>query len=127
MATQTLTATQLATDGTGTNLTALLTQPTTGTTVLQFQNTLNTILLVQPSATAQTITVEVSCLVDGETVTAFPAVSLTSTDMYTFGPYHSVIDVNGTNLVNVYLGSLPSTPDTLADLLVGVITIPGVF
>jgi hypothetical protein len=122
MPTQTLTATQLAVDGAGTNLTALLAAPTTGTTVLQFQNTLNTILLVVPSASAQTITVEVSCLVDGETVANFSAVTLTSTDMYTFGPYHSVIDATGTNLVNVSLAA-----DTLTDLMVGLITIPGVY
>ena len=122
MPTQTLTATQLATDGTGTNLTALLSQPVTGTTVLQFQNTLNTILLVVPSAAAQTVTVEISCLVEGQTVASFPAVTLTSTDMYTFGPYHEVIDVNGTNLVNVSLAA-----DVVTDLLVGLITIPGVF
>ena len=121
MATQTLTATQLAVDGAGTNLTALLTQPTSGTTVLQFQNTLNTILLVVPSASAQTITVTVSCLVDGEAVASFPAVTLTSTDVYTFGPYHSVIDQTGSNLVNVSLAA-----DIVTDLLVGVITIPGV-
>jgi hypothetical protein len=125
MATQSLTATVLAVDGTGTNLTALLAQPTANT--LQFANTLNTILLVQASASAQAVDVEVSCLVDGQTVTSFSPVTLTSTDIYTFGPYHSVIDQTGTNLVNVYLGTLPSTADTLADLLVGVITIPGVF
>ena len=125
MPTQTLTATQLAIDGTGTNLTPLLAAPTS--TTIQFQNTLNTILLVQASAVSQTVTVEVSCLVDGQTVTAFPAVALTSTDIYTFGPFHSVIDQTGTNFVNVYLGTLPATPDTPADLLVGLITIPGVF
>jgi hypothetical protein len=125
MATQTLTATQLAVDGTSTNLTALLAQPTANT--LQFQNTLNTILLVQASASAQAVDVEISALVDGETVTPFTAVTLTSTDIYSFGPFHSVLDSTGTNLVNVYLGTLPSTADTLADLLVGLITIPGVY
>jgi hypothetical protein len=120
--TQLLTATQLAVDGAGTNLTSLLAQPATGTTVLQFANTLNTVLLVVPSATAQTITVEVSCLVDGQTVASFTPVTLTSTDMYTFGPYHSVIDATGTNLVNVSLAA-----DVVTDLLVGLITIPGVF
>jgi hypothetical protein len=122
MPTQTLTATQLAVDGTGTNLTALLVEPTSGTTVLQFQNTLNTILLVQASASAQTVTVEISALVDGETVASFPAVTLTSTDLYSFGPFHSVLDENGTNLVQVSLAS-----DTYTDLLVGVINIPGVY
>jgi hypothetical protein len=122
MATQSLTATVLSVDGTGTNLTPLLVQPSAGTTVLQFANTLNTILLVQASASAQTVTVEVSCLVDGQTVSNFSPVALTSTDTYAFGPFHSVIDATGTNLVNVSLAS-----DTLADLLVAVITVPGVF
>ena len=122
MATQQLTATMLAVDGTGTDLTPLLVQPGVGTTVLQFANTLNTILLVQASASAQTITVEVSCLVDGQTVANFAAVTLTSTQTYAFGPFHSVIDATGTNVVNVSLAA-----DTLADLLVGVITIPGVY
>lgn len=122
MPTQTLTATQLAVDGSGTNLTALLVEPASGTTVLQFQNTLNTILLVQASASAQTVTIEISALVDGETVSSFPAVTLTSTDLYSFGPFHSVLDSTGTNLVNVSLAS-----DTYTDLLVGVITIPGVY
>jgi hypothetical protein len=120
MASQTLTATALATDGTGTNLTALLAEPTANTLV--FQNGLNTILLVQASASAQTVTVEISCLIEGQTVSSFPAVTLTSSDLYTFGPFHSVLDESGTNLVQVSLAS-----DTLADLLVAVITIPGVY
>jgi hypothetical protein len=122
MATQSLTATVLSVDGTGTNLTPLLLPLSSGTTVLQFANTLNTILLVEASASAQTISVEVSCLVDGQTVASFSPVTLTSGDVYAFGPYHSVIDATGTNLVNVSLGS-----DTYTDLTVGVITVPGVF
>ena len=114
---QTLTATQLATDGTGTNLTPLLATPTA--TTLQFQNTLNTILLVAPTASAETVTINVACLVDGQTVTNFPAVTLVTTDIYTFGPFHSVIDVNATNLVQVTLS-------TITAIQVGVITVPGV-
>jgi hypothetical protein len=125
MPTQTLTATQLAVDGTGTNITALLAAPASGTTTLQFANTLNTILLVGATAAAQTVDVEISALLDGETVSNFPPVTLSwtsGTELYSFGPFHSVIDQTGTNLVNVSLGS-----DTVTDLLVGVITVPGVF
>ena len=121
---QTLTATQLTVDGKGTDLTSLLSAPTSGTTALQFQNTLNTILLVGTTAAAQTVTVKVSCLVDGQAVTDFPAVTLawtSGTELYSFGPFHSVIDQTGTNYVNVSISG-----DTVTDLLVGVITIPGV-
>src|ERR1700728_2030597 len=118
MATQTLTATQLAVDGTGTNLTALLATPT-GTT-LSFQNTLHTILLVLPGASSETVTVNIEALVDGETVSSFPAVTLTSTDVYSFGPFHSVLDSSGTNLVQVTLS-------TITSISVGLITIPGVY
>ena len=120
MTTQTLTATQLAVDGTGTNLTALMAEPT-GLTLV-FQNTLNTILLIQPSTTAQTVQVDISSLVEGETVSPFSSATLTSSDVYAFGPFHSVLDEPGTNYVQVSLGS-----DTLADILVGLITIPGVY
>jgi hypothetical protein len=118
MATQTLTATQLAVDGAGTNLTALLATPTA--TNLQFANTLNTILIVVPGASSETVIVDVECLVDGQSVTNFSSVSLTSTDVYTFGPYHSVIDETGTNLVEVTLS-------TITSIQVAVITVPGVF
>ena len=118
MPTQTLTATQLAVDGTGTNLTPLLATPTA--TTLQFQNTGNTILLVAPTAAAETVTVNVACLVDGQTVASFPAVTLVTTDIYAFGPFHSVIDATGTNIVQVTLSVTTA-------IMVGVITIPGVF
>lgn len=118
MPTQTLTATQLAVDGGGTNLTALLAAPTA--TTLQFQNLLNTILLVLPAASSETVTVNIEALVDGESVSSFPAVTLTSTDLYTFGPFHSVLDETGTNLVQVTLS-------TTTSITVGLITIPGVY
>lgn len=114
---QTLTSTVLATDGTGTNLTPLLATPTA--TVLQFQNTLNTLLLVAPTAAAETVTVDVECLVDGQSVTNFASVTLTTTDFYTFGPFHSVIDETATNIVQVTLS-------TITAIQVAVITVPGV-
>jgi len=117
-AAQTLTATAIATDGTGTNLTALLAAPTS--TVLQFQNTLNTVLLVLPAAGAETVTVNIEALILGEPVTSFSAVTLTSTDLYTFGPFHSVLDAPGGNTMQVTLS-------TTTNITVGLITIPGVY
>jgi hypothetical protein len=203
-AAQTITATQLAADGTGSNLTALLASPTA--TTLQFQNTLNTILLVSagaavtttvasgsntgeistiaswsdPSAgvldvasssgfpssgtltvatstttatitytgtgsgtftgcayvsgsasgtvatggavtlAAETVTVNIEALIEGQAVSSFPAVTLTSSDLYTFGPFHSVLDAPGTNTMQVTLS-------TITGIEVGLITIPGVY
>jgi len=127
MAFQTLTATPIAADGAGTNLSALLATPTANT--LQFQNTTGTILLVQASAISQGVTVEISALIEGQAVSPFPSVTLTSGDLYTFGPFHSVEEVPGTNLMNVSLstGGVPGTPDTLSDLQVALITVPGVY
>jgi hypothetical protein len=205
MAAQTLTATALATDGTGTNLTALLAAPTAAT--LQFQNTLNTILVVSaggavsttvasgsntgeisqiaswstPSAGTQavassasfpasgtvivttsttpatvtytgtgsgtltgctyvsgsatgtvttttstvtlaseTVTVNIDALIEGQSVSSFPAVTLTASDLYTFGPFHSVLDAPGGNTMQVTLSSVNN-------VTLGLITIPGVY
>jgi hypothetical protein len=205
MAAQTLTATSLATDGTGTNLTALLAAPTA--TTLQFQNTLNTILAVSagsaltttvasgsnsgeisaiaswssPSAgvldvtssagfptsgtltvaasgattavitytgtgsgtftgcayvsgsptgtvstggavalASETVTVNIEALIEGQTVASFPAVTLTASDLYTFGPFHSVLDAPGGNTMQVTLSSINN-------VTLGLVTIPGVY
>jgi hypothetical protein len=117
-AAQTLTATALATDGTGTNLTALLSAPTS--TTLSFQNTLNTVLLVQPAASAETVTVNIEALIEGQSVSSFPAETLTSTDLYSFGPFHSVLDAPGGNTMQVTLS-------TTTNITVGLVTIPGVY
>ena len=204
MAAQTLTATALATDGTGTNLTALLAAPTA--TTIQFQNTLNTILAVSagaaitttvasgsnsgeisaiaswssPSAgvldvtssasfptsgtltvatstttatitytgvgsgtftgcayvsgsatgtvstggavtlASEAVTVNIEALILGEAVTSFPAVTLTASDLYTFGPFHSVLDAPGGNTMQVTLSSI-------SNVTLGLVTIPGVY
>lgn len=204
MAAQTLTSTTLATDGTGTNLTALLAAPTA--TTLSFQNTLNTILVVSagaaitttvasgsntgeistiaswsfPSAgvldvassasypssgtltvatsttpatitytgtgsgtftgcayvsgsatgtvatagavtlASEAVTVNIEALIEGQTVTSFPAVTLTASDIYTFGPFHSVLDAPGGNTMQVSLSSI-------SNVTLGLITIPGVY
>jgi hypothetical protein len=104
--TETLTPTQLVPDGAGLNITPLLTLPTA--TTLSFQNTLNVFLAIVSATTATTVTVNISSLVDGESVSSFPAVTLTETDMYFFGPYHSVLDAPGSNLVSITLSATTS-------------------
>jgi hypothetical protein len=55
---------------------------------------------------SETVTVDVGALVDGQTVAAFPTATLTASDVYQFGPFHSVLDNNGTNQVQVVLSSV---------------------
>ena len=107
MATQTLTPVQDVPDGAGLNITALLAAPT-GTTLL-FTNTGKERLIIAPTAAAETVTVDIGALVDGQTVTNFAPVTLTSTSIYQFGPYHSVLDNTGTNLIQVTLSTLTAT------------------
>jgi len=103
MAFQTLTPTQFVADGTGLNITGLLAAPSA--TTLLFANTGREILFVLPSASSETVTVDVGALVDGQTVSNFSAVTLTSTDIYAFGPFHSVLDQSGTNQIQVVLST----------------------
>jgi len=51
----------------------------------------------RPTAAAETVTVDIGALVDGQVVTNFPSVTLVTTDIYQFGPFHSVLDNTGTN------------------------------
>lgn len=118
MTTQTLTPTQFAVDGAGLNLTALLTAPTA--TTLLFSNTGREILFVSAGAISETVTVDVGALVDGQAVSNFSAVSLTNGDLYPFGPFHSVLDQNGTNQVQVVLS-------TITSITVALLQFPGVF
>jgi hypothetical protein len=104
--TQTLTPTQFVADGAGLNITPLLATPT-GVT-LQFANSGREVLFVVPGASAETVTVDVGALVDGQTVSNFSSVTMTSTDIYAFGPYHSVLDQNGTNTIQVTLSTTTS-------------------
>jgi hypothetical protein len=106
MTTQTLTPTQLVADGAGLNVTALLGTPT-GTT-LQFANTGREFLVVVPAAGSETVTVDVGTLVLGQAVSNFSSVTMTSTDVYLFGPYHSVLDQPGGNTVQVTLSTTTS-------------------
>jgi hypothetical protein len=103
MATQTLIPTQDVADGAGLNITSLLAAPT-GVTLL-FANTGRERLYVVPSAGSETVTVDVGALVDGQAVTNFPSVTMTSTDIYQFGPFHSVLDQSGTNEIQVTLST----------------------
>jgi hypothetical protein len=104
MTVQTLTPTQDVVDGGGLNITALLTTPTA--TTLQFSNTGRERLIVVAGASSETVTVDIETLIEGQTVTAFPSVSLTSGDYEQFGPFHSVLDIPGTQLVQVVLSTI---------------------
>ena len=103
---QTLTPTQDVADGAGLNITALLATPTA--TTLMFSNTGRERLIVVPGAGSETVTVDVGALVDGQTVTNFSSVTLTSADYYQFGPFHSVVDQSGTNQIQVVLSTITS-------------------
>ncbi len=106
MATQTLTPVQFVADGAGLNITAQLATPTQ--TTLLFANTGREILFVAAGAGSETVTVDVGALVDGQTVTNFSAVTMTSSDVYAFGPFHSVLDQSGTNQIQVVLSTTTS-------------------
>ena len=101
---QLLTPTPQVPDGPGLNITALLAAPTA--TALQFNNTGRETLYVAAGASAETVTVDIGALVEGEPVNNFPSVTLTSGDVYAFGPYHSVDDISGSTLVQVTLSTI---------------------
>lgn len=104
--TQTLTPTSFVADGAGVDITAQLATPT-GTTLL-FGNTGREILFVAAGSTSETVTVDVGALLDGQTVANFTTVNLTNGHTVAFGPFHSVIDNNGTNQVQVTLSTVTS-------------------
>lgn len=103
MTTQTLVPTPFVPDGPGLNLTALLAAPT-GTN-LQFSNSGREMLLIVPSASAETATVDFGTTVLGQAVSNFSSVTMTSTDMYAFGPFHSVLDQPGGSTIQVTLST----------------------
>jgi hypothetical protein len=104
VASQLITPTQDVPDGAGLNITALLATPTA--TTLLFANTGRERLYIVAGAISETVTVDIGALVDGETVTNFPTVSLTNGSTYQFGPFHSVLDNTGTNQVQVTLSAI---------------------
>jgi hypothetical protein len=101
---QVLTPAQDVVDGGGLNITALLATPT-GVT-LQFANTGRERLIVVPAAGSETVQVDIGTLIEGQAVANFAADSLTSTDVYQFGPFHSVLDQPGGNLIQVTLSTI---------------------
>ena len=103
---QTLTPVPFVADGAGLDVTAQLATPTN--TTLLFGNTGKEILFVAAASTAETVTVDVGALVDGQTVANFSTVNLTNGHTVAFGPFHSVIDQNGTNQVQVVLSTTTS-------------------
>jgi len=106
MSIQILTPTQQVADGGGLDLTALLATPTA--TTLQFTNTGRETLYVAAGASAETVTVDVGALVDGQAVANFSAVTLTSGHTVLFGELHSVLDQSGTSTVQVTLSTITS-------------------
>jgi hypothetical protein len=101
---QTLTPTQLVADGPGLNLTTLLTAAT-GTTVA-FNNSGREVFLVLLASASATVTVDFGTLVLGEAVSNFNSVSLVATNLFAFGPFHTLLDQPGGNLINVTLSTV---------------------
>lgn len=118
MTVQTLTPTPLVKDGAGLNVTALLAAPTQ--TTLQFTNSGKEFLVVAPTAGAETVQVDISVTILGQAVPNFPAVTLTTTDLYTFGPYDSQVDQPGTQTVQVVLS-------TTTAISVALLQMPGTY
>lgn len=104
--TQTLTATPLAPDGGGLDVTALLSAPTS--TTLTFSNTGQQLLAVAAGAGAETVTVDIGALVEGQAVANFSSVTLASGHLSLFGPFHSVNDVSGSTTMQVVLSTTTS-------------------
>ena len=106
MATQTLTPTLDVADFAGVDVTAAAAAPT-GTTLL-FANTGRERLYVIPASgnTTETVQVNIEALVDGQSITQPTAVTLANAlHVYQFGPFHSVLDVSGTNQIQVTLSA----------------------
>lgn len=116
MTAQTLTPTQLVKDGAGLNITPLLDAPTQLT--LEFSNSGHEFLLVSAAAASETVQVDIGATILGQTVQNFPAVTLTSGDMYAFGPFDSQVDQPGTNTVEVTLS-------TTSEITVALLQVPG--
>ena len=105
MTTQTLVPTQFVKNGAGLNITSLLAAPTQ--TTLQWANSGKEILFVLPAASSETVTVDIGTTVLGQAVTNFSSVTMTSTDIYSFGPFDTVVDQPG-GIVQVVLSTTTS-------------------
>jgi hypothetical protein len=115
---QTLAPTQFAPDGAGLNITGALATPTQVS--LEFANSGREILVVVAGAAAETVTVDIGAKVLGQAVTAFSSVALTESDVYAFGPFHSVLEQPGGDLIEVTLS-------TVTAIQVALLQLPGVF
>jgi len=115
MTVQTLTPAQFVPDGAGLDITALLATPTQ--TTLQFANTGREILLVSAAATSETVTVDIGALVLGQSVSNFTTVNLTNGHIFAFGPFHTIVDQSGTNLIQVVLSTTTSITVALLQMV----------
>lgn len=88
--TATLTPVVLVRDGAGLNVTTAL--AAAADTSLEFTNSGREILAVSTTGTAVTVQVNIGSTVLGQDVTPFPAVTLTSGDIYLFGPFDRAVD-----------------------------------
>lgn len=117
MTSQTLTATPLVADGAGLDITGTLVAATNVN--LTFSNTGKEFLIVAPTAAAETVVVDIGVTILGQTVAAFTAVTMTSAHIYSFGPFHSIIDQPG--------GVAEVTLSTTTAITVGLLQFTGVY
>lgn len=103
---QTLLPTRTVPDGTGLDLTALLTAPIR--TTLQFTNTGREVLFVLPAAALETVTTLIGVTILGQPVDPFPPVVMTAGHLCVFGPFSTVLDTPGTSTVTVVLSTTTS-------------------
>jgi hypothetical protein len=100
---QTLSPVQDVPDGAGLNITAALSTPTSVT--LQFANSGRERLIVVAGAASETVTVDIGTKVLGQAVTNFSAAALISGDYQQFGPFHSVLEQPGGDLIEITLST----------------------
>jgi hypothetical protein len=91
-------------DGNPLNITDLLATP--AGTVLLFVNTGIEHLLVTAAGAGVTVTVGIGAKVLGQPVNPFASVTLTAGHLYVFGPFRTILDQPGGDLVQVTLSSV---------------------
>lgn len=102
--TQVLAPSPLAADGPGLDITAFL--AAAGGTLLLFPSTGAEVLLVLASGAGVTVTVGIGTTILGQPVAPFPAVTLAAGHLTAFGPFHSLLQIPGTRLVQVTLSTV---------------------
>jgi hypothetical protein len=82
--------------------------PTAGLTVITGGNTVQfanvpgqTLLYISAGTTGGTIQLNVGATIFGQSFAAFTAITLSTSTIYVFGPFHSALDTPGTTTVNV--------------------------